>query len=48
MNNIFKLKRKLHSFINSLFYFIFFLFGYFLGGVRFEKVIDVFNNIFNF
>ena len=47
MKTIFKLKYKLHRFINIAFYLIFFILGYLLGqgGVTFEKIINWFNNI---
>ena len=44
MNSVFKLKYKMHRFINILFYFLFFAAGFLLGGGTFEKVIDIFNN----
>ena len=44
MNSVFKLKYKMHKFINILFYFLFFAAGFLLGGGTFEKVIDIFNN----
>ena len=44
MNNVFKLKRKMHRFINILFYFLFFAVCFVLGGGTFEKVINIFNS----
>ena len=46
MKTIFKLKYKLHGFINVLFYLIFFILGYLLGqgGDIFEKIINYFNS----
>lgn len=43
MNEIFKIKRKLHYFINYAFYFLFFAVGYLLGGGSIEKIFDFFN-----
>lgn len=43
MNGIFKVKRKLHFLINSLFYIIFFIAGFIVGGGKFEEI----NNIIN-
>lgn len=43
MYEVFKLKRKLHYFINLLFYFVIFLLGYFVGGGSIEKVSSLFN-----
>lgn len=34
------LKRKLHIFINYLFYFLFFIVGFLLGGGKVEKITD--------
>lgn len=45
MNNIFRLKYKMHRFINILFYFLFFAAGFLIGGGTLEKVINIFNNI---
>ena len=47
MKTIFKLKYKLHRFINILFHLIFFILGYLLGqgGDLFEKIINWFNSI---
>ena len=44
MNNVFKLKRKMHRLVNILFYCFFFAAGFLLGGGTFEKVINIFNN----
>lgn len=49
MKMLFKLKRKLHYLINCLFYLLFFVAGFLLGGgslEQFEKIID-YINIFN-
>ena len=46
MNNLFKLKRQAHRLVNALFYFIFFLVGFILGGGTIEKVVSIFNSIF--
>lgn len=46
MKEIFKIKRKLHYFINMAFYLLFFLAGFLIGGGKFEKISDFFNNIF--
>lgn len=43
MNEIFKVKRKLHFFINYAFYFLFFAAGFLLGGGSLEKILDFFN-----
>lgn len=43
MNDIFKIKRKLHYLVNLLFYFIIFLLGYFVGGGSIEKVSTLLN-----
>lgn len=43
---MFKLKYKLHSFINKIFYFITFFVGYFLGGGKFEQIKKIFDSIF--
>ena len=43
---MFKLKYKLHSFINKIFYFITFGIGYFLGGGKIEKIKEIFNSLF--
>lgn len=43
MSEIFKIKRKLHYFINYAFYFLFFAVGYLLGGGSLEKIFDFFN-----
>lgn len=46
MKQIFKLKGKLHKLVNILFYLIFFILGYIIGGgVEIEKIIDSINNI---
>lgn len=49
MKTIFRLKYKLHRFINILFYLIFFILGYLLGqgGEIFEKVFDIIRSMFN-
>lgn len=46
MNQIFKVKRKLHYLINCLFYLLFFAVGFLLGGGKIEKISDIFSNIF--
>lgn len=43
MKEIFRLKSKLHLFINYAFYFLFFLVGYLIGGGKLEKIMDIFN-----
>lgn len=40
-----KLKYKAHKFINLIFYLLFFLMGYFIGGGSLEKVIQNINFI---
>ena len=46
MHEIFKMKRKLHYFINMAFYLLFFIAGFLVGGGKFEKISNIFNNIF--
>lgn len=46
MNSIFKIKGKLHRFINFAFYFVFFAIGFIMGGGSLEKVVSIFNSIF--
>lgn len=46
MYEFFKIKRKLHYFINLLFYFVIFLLGYFLGGGSIEKITSLFVLLF--
>lgn len=46
MKKIFKLKYLLHRFINIIFYLLFFIVGFMLGGGNFEKVSNIFNNFF--
>lgn len=46
MNNIFKIKYKLHHLINVAFYLLFFIAGFLIGGGKIEKISDMFN-IFN-
>ena len=46
MKNIFKFKRKLHYFINCLFYILFFSIGFLIGGGSLEKI-SSYINIFN-
>lgn len=45
MYNIFNLKRKLHYLINMVFYLLFFILGFLIGGGKIEKISDFFNNI---
>lgn len=47
MKDLFKLKFLLHRFINYLFYFLFFIVGFLVGGGSFEKISDIFNNFFS-
>lgn len=47
MNQVFRLKGKLHRFINMTFYFVFFIIGFLLGGGSLEKVSSIFSNFFN-
>lgn len=42
---MFRLKYKLHKFINIAFYFMFFAIGFILGGGNLEKIIDMFKSI---
>lgn len=46
MNNVIKVKYKLHRFVNLAFYFVFFLIGFLIGGGSLEKVIHIFTSIF--
>lgn len=41
-----KLKYKMHKLVNILFYFLIFIFGFLigLGGVKIEKIFDIFRN----
>ena len=43
---MFRLKYKMHRFINILFYFIFFCIGFLigLGGAKIEKIFDLFSS----
>lgn len=43
---MFTIKRKLHIFINYLFYLLFFLVGFLLGGGNIEKITDYINILF--
>lgn len=45
MKSIFRLKGKLHRFINILFYLVFFILGFLLGGGKFEKINNLFSDI---
>jgi len=47
MNGIFKIKRKLHWLINSIFYLIFFIAGYFVGGGNIENIQKIISNFYN-
>ncbi len=44
---ILSLKYKIHKLVNLAFYFIIFAIGFLLGGGQFEKIFNIFNNIFN-
>lgn len=42
---MFRLKYKMHRFVNIIFYFLIFAVGFLLGGGNFEKVINMFKSI---
>ena len=46
MNQVLKVKRKIHYLINMTFYLLFFIIGYLVGGGHIEKIFDLLNNIF--
>ena len=45
MNSLMSVKYKAHKFINFIFYLLFFLMGYFVGGGSLEKVLQNINFI---
>lgn len=45
---MFKLKRKCHLIINNIFYFIFFILGFLIGGGLYENIKDIFIKFFDF
>lgn len=47
MNQIFRLKGKLHKLINLAFYFVFFAIGFLMGGGKIEKISSIFSNLFS-
>lgn len=46
MKQLFKLKYKLHKFVNIIFYLLIFLLGY-VGGANSEKIFDIINDFFS-
>lgn len=47
MNSIFRIKSKIHKFVNIAFYLIFFIIGFLVGGGNFEKISTIINNFIN-
>ncbi len=45
MRSLFRLKGKLHYLLNCIFYIIFFIIGYMIGGGFIEKIPNFFNFI---
>lgn len=43
MKSLFRLKGKLHYLLNCLFYVLFFIVGFLLGGGHIEKITDYIN-----
>jgi hypothetical protein len=44
MNQMFRLKSKLHRLINMAFYIVFFIAGFIAGGGSFEKISTIISN----
>lgn len=46
---MFKLKYKMHRFVNLIFYFIVFVLGFIcgIGGGKIEQINEIFNRLFN-
>lgn len=42
-----KIKYKMHRFVNLIFYFIVFAFGFLIGGGKFENIKKIFISLFN-
>ena len=46
MNQVMRVKRKIHYLVNLAFYLLFFIIGFLVGGGKIEKISDIFSSIF--